>query len=304
MVTERENYGPYLLKDLTVNDSWIGKAYIEVAKAKRKIINTKINGHTIVGHAVDLQRAILDHLPGDASSGRQIDSEKVECLSELVQSSQGGLIIMRHGIQFVEDEDRKRLIDPTKKIRLMQLPYNLNDPAAAQSLAEAGSLALVLMYLGLKNEIPVVTKTSGNKRAAEIGAIIAVVNGFDVAIDSRLTCANYPTDKSDEELARLLGRENNGSLAWNRDIVDSVCGEGKFDSITNDITHLIDELHDKPQLTVCITHTPQTNAADLIAGKEPMRMPELGFRLFTKNTSILFPDNIFRAENNNLNGLF
>ncbi|CAN5145495.1 hypothetical protein BH09PAT1_BH09PAT1_8650 [soil metagenome] len=296
MVAEYRHIGPHLLRDLSRDYGDIKRAYIEVAKAKRELYHPDLGLDGVIDLAEHVKDAVHESFPKTELSPRQIDKEAVSTLFETIKDNNGGLILMRHGVQSVAEEERRLLEDPHRKIRLMQLPYNFDDPASAQSVAEASSLAIIMMHISKLNNIPVEIITSGNRRAAEIGAVMSVSNSFHVAGDDRLTCVNYPTDKTDEELDLLLGRENKGSLVWERGKIDSVCGVGTFDQISSNIGSLVSEYQYMPRLTVGITHTPQTNAADLIAGDNPIRMPELGMRLFSGNESIRFPSNIFIAS--------
>jgi len=288
----RPTQGPRLLRKLTANDSWIQKAYVLVAKAGREISSDTLRDH-VVAQANRVQAEILSALPASDAKVRPIDGEKAAVLEEYIAENNGGLIVMRHGIQYVEDDTRKVLIDPVRKIRLMQMPFNHQDPADAQSLAEAAGLALVLNFISREHNIPIDIRTSQNTRAADIAAILSVVNGFQVAEDSRLTCVNYPSDRTDEELERLLGENSGGALVFKREILDAVCGEGTYDRLTDDVNSLVTQYRNGGKLVIALTHTPQTNAADVMAGDAPVRMPELGFRIFTRNRSTQFLQNIF-----------
>lgn len=294
MVAERVSQGPYLLADLSHKDAGLKHAYVEVARAKRHLYNPELGLEDVIALAEQVNQSVHESLPNANLVPRSIDSETVLGLADIVGSSKGGLIIMRHGVQSIPDQERQQLVDPLRKIRLMQMPYNYDDPATAQSVAEASSLAIILMHMSKVNDISVEIKTSANRRAAEIGAVLSVSNQFNVSVDDRLTCVNYPTDKTDEELDLLLGSENKGALTWERQRIDGVCGEGTYDSISANIRSLINEYRDKPQLTVCVTHTPQTNASDILAHDTPVRMPELGMRIFAGTTTERFPHNIFR----------
>lgn len=296
MVREREigsAFGPRLLKDLTVDDSWVKTTYGKVARAGREFARANMDIRDTVAFTNALQRDILQDLPIVDVSSRPVCETHVQELADFIAEEKGGLVVMRHGIQFIEDEERRLLAGSSKKIRLMQPPFNDQDPADAQSLAEAASLALILMHIGKQQNIPVLVKTSRNKRAAEIGAIISVVNGFQVAIDDRLTCVNYPTDKTDDELEELLGRDNMGALVWKKEILNSICGDGTFETIDLDMRDFLGQFIGENQLVIAITHTPQTNSVDVISGDVPIRMPELGFRVINSLRSQRFIENIF-----------
>ncbi len=294
MIYERRSGVP-LLKDLTVNDSWVRKTYVEIAKAGRELARFDFDDSSVILRANQLQENILSSLPQVGAVARPVDEGKVSEVRDFIAEEKSGLIVMRHGIQFVEDEERGRLTGAARKIRLMQSPYNSKDPASAQSLAEVASMGIILMHLGKKMQLPVTILSSANVRAADMGGVMSVVNGFRVEIDDRLTCVNYPTNRSDEELEALLGRDNVGALTWKKEILDSVCGDGTFKTIDSDMRTMIDAHTGTKGLTILITHTPQTNAADVIAGDIPMRMPELGFRVFNGDSSKRFMGNIFAA---------
>lgn len=292
-----------LLRHLTFNDSWIKATYVKVGQAGREVTRFNFEGDAFIERANKLQQDIISSLPCGETQLRPVSAEKVTLLTDRIQENEGGILFMRHGIQFVEDAERDRLTGSPRKIRLMQAPFNEKDPAAAQSLAEAASLALVLQHIGKKNNLPVSVVTSRNTRAADIGAIISVVNGFQIGIDDRLTCVNYPIDRTDEELEEMLGRDSMGALVWKEEILDAVCGDGTFKTIQEDVRAVLAGHYGKKEITVCITHTPQTNAADVLVGDVPIRMPELGFRLFSGDTSSQFINNVLEDNALSIKGL-
>ena len=93
-----------------------------------------------------------------------------------------------------------------------------------------------------------------------------------------------------------MGRDNNGALVWRKEILDSVCGDGSFRTIDKDMRSVIGDFRTRDGLTICITHTPQMNAADVVMGETPVRIPELGFRVITRKGSLQFPTNVFSKE--------
>lgn len=289
--------GIEVLNQLTENDSWIKTTYFLVMEASRQFDNPLFKRNFAEAGSINaagkLQRDIMAVIPHDGEQARDIKPGKVRALSDFIEMNNGGLIIMRHGRQFIEDEQRKLLTGSMRKINLMQLPFNDEDPADAQSLSEAAGLSIALKSILRDFELPIRMISSRNARAADIAAVICVANNADIQIDDRLTCVNYPSDIPAEQLVRLIGENNNGALTWNKEIIDPVCGEGTFDKITSDVSELIAETSNFTGLTVCITHTPQMNAADLIASNSPVRVPELGFRIFGRNQSLQFPNSIF-----------
>lgn len=285
--------GAHIFEQLTQNDSWIRATYFLVKEATTQIEFPTGYNIPLLRQAAKLQADVLACIPQNEEQARVIDSQKTHDLANFIAQNNGGLIVMRHGKQYVEDEERKLLPGSSKKIKLMQLPFNDEDPADAQSLAEAASIALILKDISSRLQIPVDIWTSRNARAADIAAIISLANGSVIHIDNRLTCVNYPGDVSIDVLDKKIGEDNNGALVWKREIIDRVCGKGTFDRISQDMTDIISNYTQNPIITVCITHTPQMNAADALAGCTPTRIPELGFRVFGKNSSLQFPGSIF-----------
>lgn len=218
----------------------------------------------------------------------QVSAGNLARLEEVLSGDGPRVIIMRHGTQFSNDPN---------KLKMMRHPANMKEPLTNMSMAQAAAtgvaLAIVARRIGKKIEVI----SSENERALQTAALVAGIAGASLTIDKRLNCVNYPPEDevSDEELLDLLGPKNNGALLWVKEIVDRVCGEGTFDRITQDMKDLHQKLlsQDGNSIKVIITHTQQTQAADVFAGNRPSRLRELGMRLFTPQKSTLLPNGIF-----------
>lgn len=230
---------------------------------------------------------------------RQVSPELVREFVSAIDHSNGGsdsgrYIMLRHGGQRIDGETGD-LKGASQKIRLMQLPHNMVDPLTDQSIAEAVGLGLVLACVSQGiNPGTIQVRSSVNTRAAEVAAVVARLTGGSAVYDARLNCVDYPGDKTDQQIDDLLGPANKGSLRWDRLTVDGVIGNGTYDRITQNVEDLIREGVTAKGWTIDITHTQQTNAADLKAGREPSRLAEMGFSVWRSPVeSRLLPNGVF-----------
>lgn len=218
----------------------------------------------------------------------QVSSGNLARLEEALFGEGPRVIIMRHGTQFSDNPN---------KINMMRLSHNMTQPLTDISMVQATATGVALAIIAGKLGKPIEVISSENERALQTAALIAGIAGVPLAIDGSLNCVNYPPEKevSDKKLLELLGPENNGALLWQEKIVDRVCGPGTFQRISRDMPRLLARLllQDNNTITVVITHTQQTQAADVFAEDKPLRLRELGVRLFTPQKSTLFPNGIF-----------
>lgn len=218
----------------------------------------------------------------------QVSGGNLARLEEVLTGDGPHVVIMRHGTQFSDKPD---------KIEMMRFPANMKEPLTGISMAQATATGVALAVIARKLGKQIEVISSENERALQTAAIIAGIAEAGLTIDRGLNCVNYPPEKevSNEKLLDLLGRENNGALLWREDIVDRVCGPGTFQRISRDMSRLLTRLllRDNNVITVVVTHTQQTQAADVFAGNRPSRLRELGMRLFTPQESTLLPNGIF-----------
>ncbi len=180
----------------------------------------------------------------------------------------------------------------------MQLPHNMIDPLTDQSIAEAVGLSLVLACVSQEiNPGTIKVRSSANTRAAEVAALVARLTGGTAVYDERLNCVDYPKGKTDQEIDHLLGPANKGSLRWDKKTVDDAIGDGTYNRTTKNVKDLIQEGVTVKGWTIDVTHTQQTNAADLKAGREPSRLAEMGFSVWRSPVeSTLLPNGIFISQ--------
>lgn len=273
-----------------------------VGLALAAVPNTRIDlhDHEAMAHAVNrIQGQAADMLGLGGVILRQVSPQLVGELVSVIDhgedvSDSGRYMMLRHGGQRL-DEETGDLKGASQKIRLMQLPHNMTDPLTDQSIAEAVGLGLVLACVYQEiNPGEVSVRSSANTRAAEVAAIVARLTGGSVVYDQRLNCVDYPKDKTDQEIDDLLGPANKGSLRWDRTTVDRVIGDGTYDRITENVEDLIREGVTAKGWTIDVTHTQQTNAADLVARREPSRLAEMGFSIWRSPVeSTLLPNGVF-----------
>lgn len=275
-------------------DHRIGIAIASVPRIKLNLHDQEAMAHVVnevqgqVAEALEMKGVIL----------RQVSPGLIRDLVNAVDRTDGvteagRYMMLRHGGQLLGRETGD-LKGASQKIRLMQSPHNMRDPLTDQSIAEAVGLSLALTCISQETNLPIRVRSSVNTRAAEVAAVVTRLTGGTVAVDNRLKCIDYPKDKTDEEIDNLLGAANKGSLRWDRRTVDGVIGPGTYDRITQDVAALIHEGVTRNGLTIDVTHTQQTNAADIKVGREPSRLAEMGFSIWRlPMQSTLFGNGIF-----------
>ncbi len=218
----------------------------------------------------------------------EVNSQSLIDLEQVLTGEGPRVIFMRHGTQFSDLPDKKDK---------MRLPANMTEPLTDISMAQAVATAVALSVIAGRLGKPLQIISSENERALQTAAIIAGVAGADLIIDRSLNCVNYPpkNEVNDDELNKLLGEENNGALLWQENRVDKVCGPGTFQRISRDMSRLLARLllRDNNAITIVVTHTQQTNAADVVAGNAPLRLRDLGMRTFSPSESVLIANGIF-----------
>jgi broad specificity phosphatase PhoE len=236
----------------------------------------------ITDTANQLQKAVAFAL-GCQESIREIDVSKVTTLKDLLQTYTASAIFMRHGEQELNDETQK-LSGTLRKIKQMQLPYNMTDGITDSSLVEAIGTGFVLQWILHTTKKTLQIISSENERAHQVATVIAAVTNTPVHLDHRLNSISLPSNVGTEKLLALLGEDSKEQLVWKQEIIDTICGTGTFERITQTVHGCIAEsLQLQNTITLYITHTQQTNAADVEAGETPIRLPNLGFRVFSKS---------------------
>ena len=291
MIADKDSYRSLrLLQNLGRRNENVRQGLILLGRAASDPRLQGFDHEAIAEHSKQVQRQLLARVSPDTLT-RPVSLGSIKDLAAFLSQDPGGLIIMRHGIQEMDDE-RRNLPPTAQKIANMQLPHNMTDPADVRSLAEAASFGIALKRISTQNDLPVEVISSPNLRAAEVAAVMSIGNSFNFELDNRLRCINYP-DIPPTILERVLGKENSGALVWNEQVMDIVGGEGAYRATIAVMKALIRQYRTKPAITILVTHTPQTSAASAIIGEDTSRMPELGFRAINTSGSLKFPDNIF-----------
>lgn len=247
-----------------------------VGRTRLALIGTELAGKSIVevvafANAAEAEARRTLHLFETAST-RIVDEAAAGFMLEFSEGD-GVALWMRHGKQQAQAGH--------SKIDMMRLPDNMEDPMTDESLIEAVGTGIILRYIAEKTGKPIEVKTSENKRAMQAAGIIAAIANARASVDQRLTCVNYNNNLINEEVNQRLGLENNGSLVWEEEIVDSVCGEGTWARISSGTIEMLNESQrgrGTEKITVFLTHTQQTNVLDNAYGDNPTRLAELGFR--------------------------
>lgn len=277
------NRDPRILTALAVTE----KLFYEIRPDETNIIEA-------VNFANELQRQIATVLRvEDLSKLREVSIGKTSFLASTLRSPGGKVILIRHGAQHVADEV-KTLPPVSQKIRMMQIPNNMDDPLTSSSIAESAGTAYMLRFLSGQTKKPIIIKSSENLRSAEVAAMVARITNAPVTYDKRLNCINYPNSLSDDEITGLLGSENNGALLWKDEAVDAISGKGTFGKITTDVSSLISEGLQSRVINLFVTHTQQTNASDALCHEKPIRWAELGMRVFSgQQNSLLLQNGVY-----------
>ena len=109
----------------------------------------------------------------DQSLPDQVNPEKVEQLTQVVQGDGTRLVVIRHAEQsppeFIYSIPRTDL----RKIRMMQNPFNQQDLITNKSFAESYATSLIIAYVAQRTGKEVRIYSSENMRALEIAKLIS-----------------------------------------------------------------------------------------------------------------------------------
>jgi len=249
-----------------------------------------------VEKANQLTHKVAEKLRPEGVVLREVFPGIVNALGHSLSGEGGRVVMLRHGGQ-QQDLETGSLKGSSQKIRMMQHEHNRKDSLTDQSLAEAAGMAVVFKALQEASGKKIVVKSSINTRAAQVAALLAEIAECEIRYDSRLDCVDYPDNLKDEAIDTLLGPTNKGGLVWEKETVNRVVGDGTFERITGDVQQIVGEGLRGGQLVINVTHTQQTNAADVMAGRSPSRLAEMGMSVFmqTPQTSFLFQNGIFQG---------
>lgn len=234
--------------------------------------------HYVAHTANEMQSAVANELK--VGTYRVVSEVQVGHFFVVLEGEEHVAAIMRHGGQQLLDgigeSERER------KIRMMQRKSNRDNLLTSLSIVETIGASFVWDAVSRRTGIPLELETSANLRSLQVAVIMAAMaNDLPVRVNSHFDCPNYP-DTFTEEQEGLLNLD--GSISWQEHVIDPVMGRGTYAQVTNDTIAWIREKLAKlaPSLSVVVTHTQQTNAADLFAGEEPTRYDELKARFFLK----------------------
>lgn len=213
----------------------------------------------------------------ELSKIREANLQKIEALVENLHQQKGGLIVLRHGEQDPGTEISTLTDAQKKKVLMMQEPHNTEDPITGASAIEFISTLLTIRYIQANNpNFNFIIETSNNLRAKQPAmALSKFLSLPEPQIEYKWTCINYPADAilPYEELIKYL---IDGTIPWDREIIDKIAGNGTYDRIKNDIKRLIDQQLDENTVRIVITHTQQTQAFCEIAGLNKVRLTNYG----------------------------
>jgi hypothetical protein len=227
---------------------------------------------------------------------RPLDATQVQNILSLAQGQASLTLVMRHGEQLVRDE-HKNLAADKRKIAMMQMPANQDDGITPASVVELYAQLMLVAYVSGKTGFQVSIESSSNKRASQPAELIATaLKSARVQYSPRWQCVNYPNDKTmaKDQLHQYLDK---GSLPWNQTKVDSVIGEGTFDTITNNMYGMLQEEVPENTLRLIITHTQQTQALCEALGFSLDRLANYGFiAIPSSSPAQLYSHGVFTSQ--------
>jgi len=274
-------------------DDRFAKAILQI----KQIAVEKIPVEKVAHIANALQQKVASDLHV-TNTIRQINPQHIISVKDFFHTEKRTCMFIRHGEQML-NEQTKMLQNASLKIRQLQAPYNMDDPITLSSISEAIGTGWILRWLSKTTNKKMIIISSHNNRAREVAWIVAQLADTKPIFDQRLDSIFYPADKSDDEINTILGNENDGQLIWKKEIVNAVCGSGIYEKITKDIKDFLKNgLSQKEILTIYITHTQQLNAADIEVKEQPIRIANLGFRLFgtslaDEQSSLIFKNGFY-----------
>ncbi len=231
----------------------------------------------------DLQEKVAHALNVDATKLRKIDPESVRKLANIMQD--GGVMLMRHGPQDTKAQN---------KVDMMKGNANKNDHATTSGLAEFASTLLAVEYTlshmaqtHPDKRILLRVSSSPNQRALDIAHVLRDVFGSPIVKDDWLKCPDY-LDSVQLGNGHLSA---DGSVEWNPEDINAVFGPETYSKISHNVKNVAQANSHIPKdalaLSIAITHTQQTNAADTLAGRPPSRFSNFGFILFPRSQNAI-----------------
>ena len=210
----------------------------------------------------------------DQSLPDQVNPEKVEQLTQVVQGDGTRLVVIRHAEQsppeFIYSIPRTDL----RKIRMMQNPFNQQDLITNKSFAESYATSLIIAYVAQRTGKEVRIYSSENMRALEIAKLISQMTQGAIAVDEGLSCITYKDehDNPSVTLEQILAEIPSGFMPWNPELVDKLCkptksGGKPSEAIIRSLQNLFNQKSDDSNvLIVALTHSQQMAEALSLAG--------------------------------------
>lgn len=235
-----------------------------------------------------IEEAIGMARPGQGM-GSELSPSKLDAAKSYLEIPGDRIIFMRHG----EQSPYQWISDYTdltvRKIRMMQNPYNSNDPLTNRGFIDVFATAVGMLHLQRASGRVVTVLSSGYRRADEVGRIITeVVPGTAFGHNEGLESISYKSEQDDPSmtLARLY-RElpPGGHMPWDPALVERYCrrtatGGSPSEAVKQVVANILrGENSDGNRLTIAVTHSQQI--AEVLRVKGVMPNPSVRFSELT-----------------------
>ncbi|MEL7430963.1 MAG: hypothetical protein AAGI90_00325 [Chlamydiota bacterium] len=245
----------------------------------------------LVNLSTDWQKRLAKQLHVN-NDYRVLDPEKLRFLETLLETTPGK-IVMRHGEQQPSKQVESITSLQEKKIAMMRLPDNMQDPPTTRSLVEFFGSMIGFRYIQERLDKDLSILSSKNYRA-KIPA--ELLGGFlNVSTDTKrfLQCINYPPDDqiSTQSLLRELSL---GMLPWEQESIDFIVGPKTFERIVEDMRTYLEDI--QTGIGIAFTHTQQINATQQLVSSPIRRVNYYGFIAVVGENVHVFPEGLYASS--------
>ncbi len=240
-------------------------------------------------YSEQIKLAKKHHVEGEI---RKINAKSLHELIESVKEAKRAKFVFRHGEQ--EFTSSEKLTDAALKIKMMQLPNNMENPITKLSAIEFAATAFIFDYLVSNADLTATFESSVNRRAAQPAAMLADAMGSKISFAPKWSCMNYPNEPEFTQDG-YIGYLENGALPWKKENVDKLGGQHTYDNFIHDAQEFNKISLSEGQALFVVTHTQQTNAISEQNALEVSRLNPYGFILLSAQNQI-YANGIYSTE--------
>lgn len=253
-----------------------------------------LSGETNLLSPVEVARLLQNNvalaLGEDPAKLREIHDDALERLGMLWEFEPGVKIVLRHGEQqhfstFNPEKFSPEELSFEKKVDMMRPIWNRTDRPTPLTIAEACTVGYLINEAQQREQEKdsprrLVLEASYMPRADGVARIFGAFTNQPVTNHEEWYCISYKPNEGSRDITaaelRAKGVRADGTVPWDKTVIDAVAGIGSFQRITDGVVSFI-ETPIAPRTTVIvITHTQQLQALAAAFGEEGRRPDYFG----------------------------